>query len=278
MIQPLGIGQVVASVNPDLSIYSNNLAPHFIHNVITGDKSVERNGVSAEPKNYRLIANYNSFVCLAQKVKDMIPKEVVPAFCKDMDRWTKEICPRVFWINVLIPERIATHLRHANIGEVITSGGNSDFMNLHEKPKDDFPAFEWKKALEDIENEGTDGDDEGESEDEEGNDWDEKLDRTCGGWDPPEDQEMFGWKDLPGQNQATNWNMTKTESKDNSATQYPFTKDAPFRLIMNQSTILALITLALQKNGVQLHDNVRVFDSLGGRDADLVSLFSRMAI
>ena len=184
-----------------------------------------------------------------------------------MDRWTSHLVPRVFWINLRIPEKVAQNLRQANIGEVITSGGNSDFIDIHNKPKDDFPAFEWKKALEEIEQDGTEADDEGEDEEEE--DWDEKLDRTCGGWDVEETKDpptapMFGWR--------------VSEGKEDSSVQYKFTRDAPFRLIMNQDTILAMITLALQTKGVPLQDQVNVFQALGGREEDLVSVFSRMKI
>lgn len=136
VVHTLGLGQVIASVDPDLSIYDNSIAPRFIYKSLTRDTDEEKN-------NYRLIANHTSFVRIAEIVKDMVPDDLREEYCKDMTRWLKQIVPRVFWIMIRVPEDVANELKSINIGEIIPASGNTDYIKDYNKPLDSLPICRW---------------------------------------------------------------------------------------------------------------------------------------
>jgi hypothetical protein len=147
---PFGLGEVVAAVNPDLTVYSNRFAAHTIF---------ERIGGLQPNKTYRLILNYDSFIKMAKKVQGMISKQHVAAFNQDMDSWIKTMAPRVFWVNLLVPEKVANHFQELNIGEVITAEGKSTFFDLYKNPPDS-ELIKWEDLIEE-----------------------DRMARCCGDWD-----------------------------------------------------------------------------------------------
>lgn len=135
IMRPFGIGVVVAAVNPDLSIYSNRLAARLICKALQMEN---------KEKEWKLILNYDSFIKLAKQVRSMISCSKIESFDQDMNMWLKTLTDRIFWLNIPIPDKVANHIRQLNIGEIITAGGESSFMDINNirPPEDNIKWFD----------------------------------------------------------------------------------------------------------------------------------------
>lgn len=264
VMRPFGLGEVVAAVNPDLTIYSNRFAAHKIFECLGGN---------VDEKPYRLIMNYDSFIKMASRIHTLIKKNEVMGFNADMSAWIKDLVPRVFWVNYRVPEKVANHMRELCIGEVITAEGKSDFLDLHLKEPDN-DKITWDECGDYVTEEDK---------------VEDALARCCGGWECGEDDdiyeddiedgndEMTGVKGLPTFVKSFRISDSKEDNTENK--EFRLTNNSPFRFILNQKSLFTLIMITLQNGNVNVQGGqVNVYEALGGEDEDLVSIFSKMAI
>ena len=251
----LKIGEVVPSNQANMDIYTFGFSTSEIGKLLNFGES---------EKNYKVIINYYSFLRLIGILMNGQDEEYCLKFNTSLNTIFKDINPSTFWLNFIISEETAQYLKINNIGEVIVKeGSRKDNAMLKSKFEKKEPAL-WKNINNEIEDriDNVDGYDEEVEVDE----YDEEVDE----YDESEEVDEY--------DENKEYVKDKTEINTDDIKRYnePI---APYRLVMNNFTLLKLILYACSiSNNINniINDNTNVYELMGGDDGDFASLFGNL--
>lgn len=254
MFHELNIGEVIPSTPPSIDIYNYGFAPNEIGRHLGMGKD---NNEDKEDKDYRAIINYYSFSRLITFMMKSKNQEYCIKFNESLKNVFTDVNPKTFWLNILITESVTEYLKENKIGEVIVKEGSSGESAMLESS---IKAMK-EPAVWDME--GVD-----EEEDEEP---EVKKQNTVY---PPnyhtDDLEYIDdLEDIE--------DFSELKVSDESEKKVEEADPTPFRLVMNNATLLNLINYSCHLNG-NTHDDTNVFQLMGGEDDEFTNLFGMLQI
>jgi hypothetical protein len=200
----------------------------------------------------------------------------------------KDTNPSTFWLNVIISEETAHYLKVNEIGEVIVKEGSTqDTAMLKSDFEKKEPAI-WKTRYSDIEDSG-DEDDEGDEG--YGNNIITLKEEYVGFAERSVEvkseinMEDDGQKESEHQ-KALPFDISRGAKRqaepERSIALYgmasePDRSNSPYRLIMNNFTLLKLIIYACSTSN-NTNDNTNVYELMGGDDGDFTGLFCNLQV
>ena len=236
----LKIGEVIPSISPNMDIYNYGFVTSEIGKLLD---------VNAKNKNYRAIINYYSFERMVEVLRKSQDKEYCDKINESIVSIFTDLHPNTFWLNILVTKPIADYLKLNKIGEVIVKEGSSGESSTLENEEINSTPAEWSM---------------GDSDEEFLEDYDEKYNNEV--------EENFNKEELE-KKLDKNVGEIKEETKINIEN----TSSTPFRLVMNNNTLLYLLIYACEING-NLDDNINIFQLMGGEDDDFTNLFGKLEI
>jgi hypothetical protein len=282
----LNIGEVCPSTEANMDIYTDGFATTEIRKLLN---------LSESEKNYKVILNYYSFSKLVGMLVNNTNEEYCLKMNTSLNTIFKDTNPLTFWLNVVISEQTARYLKLNDIGEIIVKEGsthdtarlNSDFENKEKVLwKTEYIEIEDSESNTGGDNEGeNEGDNEGDNEDD--NEGDNEDDNEGDNEDKEyvdlkknvsmndEDNESENEDNDENDNENDNENKEKADIKDDIKTKNEYF--LPYRLIMNNFTLLKLITYACSISN-NTNDNTNVSELLGGDECDFTGLFCNLQI
>lgn len=261
MFHSLKIGEVIPSNSPNMAIYKSGFSTSEIGKLLN---------FNAKDKNYRAIINYYSFLRMINILMNTQNREYCINLNKSIKLIFTDLNPNTFWLNILVTSSTADYLRLNEIGEVIVKEGSSgESSTLETTVKNDEPAIwsmnESKEDKEDIEYEEASEDEEYEEDKE----FEEDV----------EDEETDDVEDKLSQfsKMKVSEAMSETKSEEEPENILENTVEKPFRLVMNNTTLMRLLTYACQING-NIKNDVNIFQLMGGEDDEFTNLFGKLQI
>ena len=268
MFHELNIGEVIPSTPPNMDIYNFGFAPNEIGKLL---------GMEKKDKDYRAIINYYSFSRMVGILMNSQCKDYCIKFNESLKSVFTDANPKTFWINILVDEITANYLKSNKIGEVIvkegTSGGSA-MLESSIKAKNG-PVI-WDM-----------GDTSDSESDNETKSDDKKVDKNkqfppnyhLGDIEElsPDETSIMSDIDLEELEEFSSMKVTdeKESLKDN------IIEATPFRLVMNNTTLLNIIHHSCYLNG-NTNDNINVFQLMGGenviQEEEFTDLFGKLQI
>ena len=254
VLYELKIGEVIPDNSANMDIYTFGFSTVEIGKLLNFGES---------EKNYKVIINYYSFLRLIDILRNGQDKEYCLKFNTSLNTIFKDINPSTFWLNFIISEETAQYLKNNNIGEVIVKeGSRKDNAMLKSKFEKKEPAI-WKNIYNDI---------------------DEEVDRYSEEFENNEDDEddennetysdKYEQNDVSDNEKKEDFNDKTENNMEDDIKRYN-EPDAPYRLIMNNVTLLKLILYSCTISN-NINDNTNVYELMGGDDGDFTSLFGNL--
>jgi hypothetical protein len=116
ILREFNIGEVIPRLESDKTIFKNTYCNQLISKCL---------GLTKKDRRYRAILNYNSFKKLLKIIENYHKDK---RFIDDVKETYASVVPRVFWVNLEIPEEIKLYLESNNIGEIINKEGETDII------------------------------------------------------------------------------------------------------------------------------------------------------
>ena len=259
----LKIGEVIPSKAANMDIYTYGFATTEIGKLLNFGES---------EKKYKVIINYYSFLRLIDILLNSQDKEYYLKFNTSLNTIFKDINPSTFWLNFIISEEIAEYLKINNIGEVIVKeGSKKDTVNV--KSKLEKKKSIWKTIESDIEsnieNKLDISDDYDEYNDNEGDD----IDIIDDIYEDSDTEKNNTYLDKSKSYLSDIEN--KTEITTDDYTEIYNEPISPYRLVMNNFTLLTLINYACSISN-NTNDNTNIYELMGGDDDEFTSLFGNL--
>ena len=256
LFHSLNIGEIIPSNSPNMDIYKNEFSTNEIHSFLK---------TSHTEKPYRVIINYYSFFRMIKILLHTKSKEYCIKLNKSLKDTFSTLQPNTFWLSILIPKQTADYLILNKIGEVIVDCGDLNKNSVLEPNKENYEPREWlmDDSDEDILDENIDED----------ITIVEKREETKEDFDNNIDQ----FSKMKICNDDTNEEIYETLEDKDINNNITYSERAPYRLVMNNKTLLTLITYACEIHG-NVKNYIDVFKLMGGDDDDLTNLFGEMQI
>jgi len=247
MFHELNIGEVIPSTSPSMDIYNYGFAPNEI------GKHLGMGKEGNEDKDYRAIINYYSFSRLITFLMKSKSQEYCIKFNESLKSVFTDVNPKTFWLNILITESVSEYLKETKIGEVIVkegSSGESAMLESSIKAMKEPAIWDMEGMEEEVE--------------------EVKVKEQNSKYPPNyhtdnlEDIEDFS-------------ELKVSDDSDKKVEEVEEVDPTPFRLVMNNTTLLNLINYACHLNG-NTHDDINVFQLMGGEDDEFANLFGMLQI
>jgi len=240
MFHELQIGEVIPATSPNMDIYNYGFATSEIGRLL---------GTKSDNKMFRAIINYYSFSRIVEILMNSQSKEYRVKFNDSLKSIFTDVKPDTFWLNILISPDKAEYLRLNEIGEVIVKEGTCENARLESKQRMAKPAV-WNM----------DEDDE----------YDENEEKQDSSQDTSQDI-------LSELKEFSEMKVTETKNNNRENIEEDNSEPTPFRLVMNNTTLLNLLTYACNFVGSATSD-VNVFEYMGGEDSEFTDLFGKLQI
>jgi hypothetical protein len=253
LFHSLKIGEVIPSGSPNMDIYNYGFATSEISRLLN---------TKSNNKTHRAIINYYSFLRMVKILMNSQSKEYCIKFSSSLKFIFTNLNPDDFWLNILVSKSTAEYLKLNEIGEIVVKEGSSGENNILE-PSDKNPSpaiWSMEESDEEADNDSEDDNDGGDNEIEHK----EKQDIM------EDDLNRFSKMKV---SEDVKEDVTKSINEDAKNDII----EIPYRLVMNNSTLLSLLTYACQLNG-NIKNDVNVFQSMGGEDDEFTGLFGKLQI
>jgi hypothetical protein len=287
MFHDLKIGEVIPATSPSMDIYNYGFAPSEIGRLLGMNNYIE-------DKEYRAVINYYSFTSMVGILMNSQGKEYCVKFTNSLKTVFTDVNPNTFWINVLVTETTAKYLKENEIGEVIVkegSSGESAILELTRGMKE--PAV-WNEVEVKQKNKpsvskmgGIEVKQKNQSSVSMIDEFEELYDfseMTINNESKTETKNDASKAMLALPARASDINLEQssklTHRKGYKMCFASFSYDqgpTPYRLVMNNKTLLNLITYSCYINGTT-HDQTDVFQLMGGEDDKFSDLFGMLQI
>lgn len=202
-------------------------------------------GVDHPEKNYRLVMNYYSFLRLVQIMLISREAEYCLKINESLKRTFTDIHPKTFWLNILISNKIAIYLKSNEIGEVIIKDGVDNDSLLKNPENAILPAIY------------------------------ENLQLTYKEITEEKNEEEINEEIIKEINEELNEDLyAPVETVDKTMDDYT---EKPFRLVVNNSTLLKLIDTVCYLLEVR-NDDLNLFELMGGHSDEFSGLFEKLQL
>ena len=257
LLHSLKIGEVIPFGSPSMDIYNYGFATSEISRLLN---------TKSNNKTHRAIINYYSFLRMVKILMNSQSKEYCIKFSSSLKFIFTNLNPDDFWLNILVSKSTAEYLKLNEIGEIVVKEGSSGENNILE-PSDKNPS----PAIWSMEESDDESDNDNEDDNEDDNDGgDNEIEH--------EEKQDIMEDDL---NRFSKMNVSEDVKEDVTKSINEDAKndviEIPYRLVMNNSTLLSLLTYACQLNG-NIKNDVNVFQSMGGEDDEFTGLFGKLQI
>ena len=257
LFHSLKIGEVIPSGSPSMDIYNYGFATSEISRLLN---------TKSNNKTHRAIINYYSFLRMVKILMNSQSKEYCIKFSSSLKFIFTNLNPDDFWLNILVSKSTAEYLKLNEIGEIVVKEGSSGENNILE-PSDKNPS----PAIWSMEESDEEADNDSEDDNEDDNDGgDNEIEH--------EEKQDIMEDDL---NRFSKMKVSEDVKEDVTKSINEDAKndviEIPYRLVMNNSTLLSLLTYACQLNG-NIKNDVNVFQSMGGEDDEFTGLFGKLQI
>lgn len=237
LFNSLKIGEVIPSNFPSMDIYKNGFATSEICKLLH---------IVSSNKTHCAIINYYSFLKMVNILMDSRDKEWCLNFNSSLKDTFTNLNPDSFWLNISVSSAIAEYLRLNEIGEVVVKEGSlGENTTLESYNRNALPTT-WSKDELNNNEENTE------------DDMESNIDESHFIMDDTNDEES---------------NDSEENIEDTNHTRV----ETPYRLVMNNNTLLSLLTYACQING-NIQNDVNIFQFMGGEDDDFTNLFGKLEI